>query len=312
MIDLNGNFPDNQLEGVLKAGLRTIDQNQSITFIKYTRVILPLDGFVFWVKSSLLDPSTPAPVLQIDGSFHYNTDQRQELASTIAYQNVVFTTNDEIVDLNNLQPDDAYFGQFGDLQFSFSSHKNYYEQAGQWHYEGQAVYPQMRTQIIDDLSLLDQRAVIVSNSLPIWIGLNDFAPVYPSYLVPENLTPPYIACHIDEDRTYALQPIPLLNDEGTWQLMQDKVKLVFYGFNNRDIQNYIRYVVDASWKRDTFGIMNEGIYVRDGKHIQSELNVLAQEKFIELDISYNQHAVYNSALIFIKEVLPTSTQFNPL
>jgi len=310
MIDLNGNFPDNQLEGVLKAGLRVIDQSQNITFIKYTRVILPLDGFVFWVKSSLLDPNTASPILQIDGSFHYNTDQRQELASTIAYQNVIFTTGTEIVDLNDLQPDEIYLGTFNDIQFTFSSHKNYYEQSGLWHYEGQAVYPQMHTQIIDNLSLLDQRSVIVSNSLPIWISLNAYAPVYPSYLVPENLSPPYIVCHINEDRTTALQPIPLVGLEGTWQLMKDKVKFVFYGFNNQDIQNYIRYIINASWQRDMFGIMSDGIYVRDGKHIQSELNVLAQEKFIELDVSYNQHSVYNAAFAFIKEVLPipVSTQ----
>lgn len=310
MIDLEGNFPDNQLEGVLKAGLRVIDQNQNITFTKYTRVILPYDGYVFWVLSTLLDPETAAPVIQIDGSFHYNSDQRQELASTIAYQNVIFTTNTMITDFNNLQPSEAYFGSFDDLQFSFSSHKNYYEQAGLYHYEGQAVYPQMATQIVDTLEVFDKREIIISNSLPIWLALNDFAPVYPSYLVPENLKPPYIVCHIDENRTEQLQPIPLVNCDGTWQLMKDRVKLVIYGFNNQDAQNYLQYIIRSSMRDNGFGIMQMGMGVKDGKHIQSELNVVAQQKFVELDISYNQHAVYKTAINYILHVLPIPVSYN--
>lgn len=312
MIDTSGNFPNNSLDGVLKAGLQVIDRNQTIRFVKYTRVVLPYDKYVYWVLSSLLEPTTAAPVLDVAGSFHYNSDQKQELASTIAYQNVIFTTGEEIVDLNKLQPNEMYLGLFDDIQFSFSSHKNYYEQAGLWHYEGQAVYPQMRTQIVDDLSDLDSNGLIVSNSLPLWISLNAFAPVFPSYLVPENLSPPYIACHIDEDRTSALQPIPLVNDYGTWQLSKDKVKLVIYGFNNQTAQNFNQYIIDQSLNNDTFGILNMGVGVRDGKYIQSEINVLAQEKFIELEVSYNQHAIYEAALNYISRVLPVSVTTNSI
>jgi hypothetical protein len=312
MIDTSGNFPNNSLDGVLKAGLQVIDRNQTIRFVKYTRVILPYDKYVYWVLSSLLASTTAAPVLEVAGSFHYNTDQKQELASTIAYQNVIFTTGEEIADLNKLQPDEMYLGYFNDIQFSFSSHKNYYEQAGLWHYEGQAVYPQMRTQIIDDLSELNSNELVVSNSLPLWIALNDFAPVFPSYLVPENLSPPYIVCHIDEDRTTPLQPIPLVNSEGTWQLSKDKVKLVIYGFNNQSIQNYTQYLMGKSLCGNTFGILNMGLGVKDGKYIQSEINVLAQEKFIELEVSYNQHAIYEAVLNYISRVLPVSVTTNSI
>ena len=240
MTDFAPNFPNNSLDAVLKTGIGVISQEQQIVFKKYKRVILPYDGFVFWVLASLLDPNETAAVLNVFGSFHYYTDQKQELASTIAYQNVIFTTETQIADLNTLQPEYMYLGEFENLQFSFSSHKNFYQQANLWHYEGQAVYPQMRTQIIDSLDVLNKKDIIVSNSLPIWIALNEYAAVYPSYLVPENVSPPYITCHIDEGSTTALQPIPLYNYEGTWQLMQDSVQLVIYGLNNTDIQNYIQ------------------------------------------------------------------------
>lgn len=311
MSDTNGNFPNNSLEGVLNAGLRIIDQDQSITFTKYTRTVLPYDGYVFWIKSTILDPNTPAPVITIDGSLHYYTDQKQELDKTIAYQNVIFTTLVQIADFNNLQPEELYIGSFDDFYFSFSSHKNYYEQAGLWHYEGQAIYPQMRTQIVNDLETFNNLDLIVSNSLPIWLALNNFAPVYPSYLVAENISPPYIACHIDEDSTTFDQPIPLVNAEGTWQLAKDKVKLILYGFDNKAVQNYLQYIIDSSWD-GSFGILSVGLGATDGKHIQSELNILGQQKFIELEISYNQHAVYTSALNYILRVLPTTITFSSI
>jgi hypothetical protein len=61
----------------------------------------------------------------------------------------------------------------------------------------------------------------------------------------------------------------------------------------------------------TFGIMQSGITVKDGKRIQSEMNVLAQQKFIELDVSYNQSAVYDMAVQYINSVLPVDVYLNP-
>ena len=302
-LDLGGNFPDNQLQSTLLAGLKSLSQNQEITFVSYTRYILPLDGYVFWIK----DPST-APITVL-GSFHYNTEQRQELDKTIAYQNIVLTTPVEIADFNGVQPNQIWLGQGPDFQFSFSSHNNYYEQANLWHYTGQAVYPEMYTQVLDDYSQIPTTP-IVSNSLPIWMALNNYGSVYPSFLVPENITPPYIVCHIDPMATNQLQPIPLVTAEGTWQLTIDKVRLVVYGMDNQTVQNYLQYIVNSSLD-GAFGIMKMGVVARDGKHIQSELNVLGQQKFVDLEISYNQHAVYQTALNYIRKTLPVPIYINP-
>ena len=45
------------LQSVLDLGLDTLSSGQEITFTQYVRVILPFDGFIFWVKADLLSKS---------------------------------------------------------------------------------------------------------------------------------------------------------------------------------------------------------------------------------------------------------------
>lgn len=301
-LDTNGNFPDNSLAGTLRAGLESLSQDQHIAFTLYNRYILPVDGYVFWVK----DPNT-AP-LSVFGSFHYKTEQRQELDKTIGYQNILFTTPNQIADFDGIQPNQMWVGAYSTFNFAFSAHNNYYEQANLWHYAGQAVYPEMYTQFVQSYADLPTDP-IVSNSLPIWISLNSFAPVYPSYMVPENIKPPYIVCHIDPMATTQLQPIPLYTTCSTWQLVMDKVRLVIYGMSNTNVQNYLQYIANASMC-GSFGIMKMGLVARDGKHIQSEINTLGQQKFVDLEVSYNQSAVYETAVKYIKSAIPVEYIIN--
>ena len=129
--------------------------------------------------------------------------------------------------------------------------------------------------------------------------------------MPDNLTPPYIVCHIDADATTSLQPIPWYTEDNTWQLMRDRVRLIIYGFDNRTVQNYLQYIVRSSMC-GAFGIMKMGMAVKDGKHIQSELNVLGQQKFVEIEVSYNQSAVNDTILQYIQKVLPVDFFENPI
>ena len=48
------------LGAALKAGVDTISLSQQLTFTLYKRLVLPLDGYLFWVKASILVPD-PLP-----------------------------------------------------------------------------------------------------------------------------------------------------------------------------------------------------------------------------------------------------------
>lgn len=300
-------FENNSLAATLQSGLNLISQDQHVTFNSYKRVILPVDGYVFWVR----DPSVPS--ISVAGSIHYSADQRQELDNTISFVNVLFTTNTQIANLEEVQPDHIWIGSFDDFQFTFSSHANYYEQADLWHYEGHAVYPEMRTQVLEDITDLPTEP-IVSNSLPLWLQMGTgYVPVFPSFLVPENLTPPYVVCHIGREDTRALQPIQIVDRENLqiYQLMADKVRFITYGLNNEAIQNFVASLYIYNEFNPVFGFMQQGVTIVDIKHIQSEINVIAQQKEITFEASYVQSAVYNQAVTYIKNVLIQFVPWNP-
>ena len=45
-----------QMSATLQAGLDVLSASDTVTFHKYVRVVLPVDGFVFWVRDSILTP----------------------------------------------------------------------------------------------------------------------------------------------------------------------------------------------------------------------------------------------------------------
>ncbi len=45
------------IAAALAGGVETLSLQQEITFTQYVRLVLPLDGFVFWVRSDLLTAS---------------------------------------------------------------------------------------------------------------------------------------------------------------------------------------------------------------------------------------------------------------
>ena len=78
---------------------------------------------------------------------------------------------------------DGIVGGFGEVGFSFSARRSYYQQADLHHYVGDAIYPAFETQVIDtseELTELLEDRLIVSNSLPIWLSLPPpGVPIYP-------------------------------------------------------------------------------------------------------------------------------------
>jgi hypothetical protein len=296
-----------QLAAGLAEGINTLSNNQTITFTKYVRYVLPLDGYVFWVRSDLAGFQTnAAPVtVAVQGSFHYASDTQQREDETFAINRVVFTALSEIQDFNLIEPCVMYIGEFEGVRFAFTQRKSFYRQADLYHYVGNAVYPAMASQVIDCVEQLTDRSVVVSNSLPVWLSLNQIMPMFPSFLVPDNLPPVYAAVHIEPDATRALQSVPSFDSTLThYQLVSDRVKITMYGmrnFNALDFQDYIyNYMLNDD---NLFGLMNMPV-IRDEKRTQAELSVIAMKKSIEFEVSYYQTRVNDVARQLILTCVP--------
>src|SRR5271166_4651441 len=250
------------IEAVLKQGLETIAADQTIDFVRYVKLVLPLDGYVFWVRGDLTSPSavfnrmgfgsgalfnqprtceTPAQVISIKGSLHRATEKKQDESRNFGLTRVIFTSEDPVhADFLNVSPHCIYIGSYRDLRFSFSNTKNIYQQAGIWHYYGDVIYPYMESQIIDKISGFNARQLIVSNSLPAWLALNNYepfygfgntVPLYPSSLVESNIVPPFGAVHIVPGTTEGLQSTPHLSLNSSHYQQSRERDVTLYGLN---------------------------------------------------------------------------------
>lgn len=286
-----------QLKSELEAGIENISRNQVVSFQKYTRAVLPIDGYVFWVK----DTATAA--ISVQGSLHYSTDQQQRDDETIGINKVVFTTQQEIENFNNVSDNVAWIGTKDNIRFSFTARGSVYDNAGTYHYRGDAIYPAMYSQIIDNPgSPINLGSLISVNSMPLWLALSQYMTLYPAMLLPSNIAPPYAA--IDISDTKVLQAAPSIGSDSTSnQLCSEKVKITIYGLRNDTAIDFHNYILNYSLNYDTFGIMNMPT-IREEKRGQSELGILAQKKVIEYEISYNQYRAATTARQLILHALP--------
>jgi hypothetical protein len=282
-----------QMQGALANGLNTIDSQQTVTFQQYTKSTIPTDGYVFWVASGVTTTFT--------GSLHIITEQNQDQDQTIAINRIIFTSLEEVSQFNTVSATTLWVGAWlvdgVIIKVVFNDSGTVYQQAGLWHYSGDAVYPALQAQLIANIADLPV-APIVSNSLPIWLSQNTYAPVYASFLVPENIQPPYIVAHIDPESTETLGQFPIYTWPGTTigsneyqmgssQLMKDKVELTLYGFTNQLAIQYLSSLMDYSLNTDTFGFCNSPS-IKDEKRKQSEIAALAMKKSITILASYYQ------------------------
>lgn len=336
-----------QLKSTLRAGTDQLSGQQSITFTKYIQTILPLDGFLFWVNAALLStayggtalgnasqgdmslagaPWTPGqPVtITVEGSFHYDIERRQDEDQTIDVNRCIFTAFQPISDLDEMADNVLWIGSFEDprgsegvVRFAFSRRQNFYQQADLFHYVGDAIYPDMETQIIDSMVGFDLSDVVVSNSLPIWLAMDQMnppfpfparqqVPLYPSFLVSDNILPPYIAVHIPPESTQAISSAPLFNSTHSQvQFVKDRVELTFVGLRNRqilDFQAYVQWLTEQY--EPNFGVMNIPV-PRDEKRKQTELSAIAMKKTMVYEVNYYQSRVRNIAQALILSVIPS-------
>jgi hypothetical protein len=305
------------IAAALAEGVKTISEDQVITFTLYTRYVLPVDGYVFWIRQCDTQ-------LQVEGSLHYITEQHQRVDETIAINSMIFTALEQVQEFNAISPGTMYIGEFEGIQFAFNQRSSYYEQSGLHHYMGNAVYPALSTQLLASTADIPT-SMILSNSIPIWMSLTGDGgmyevptqfpqatyAVYPEYLVPDNIAPQYVA--VEVEYTEALQAVPWLYNVTVGstttafhnQLMKDKVKLYLYGFNHQQAMFYFDYVLNfiQIYGGKIMGLMNCPA-VTDVPRIQSELGIRAQKKVIEFEVSYYQSATLETALQLILHTIP--------
>ena len=283
------------LQASLAAGITSISGNQTVIFTQYSKTVLSDDGYVFWIRQGTSQAYA--------GSLHYATQTDQAEDQSAAVNEVIFSSKDEITEFNTINPQVIWIADFaadgGTIKVAFNQRGRFYQQAGVWHYQGTAVLPAMQSQLVG--SQLDlPTGPIVSNSLPIWLSQNASFPVYPSFLVPGNVTPPYIVAHVEPGKTEALGAFPMLVSPGVpeqvgnpatlydWpssQLMRDEVRLTLYGLNNQQAIQYLVSLIEFSRDTDAFGFCNSPA-IQDEKRTQSEITAIAMKKCIDISASY--------------------------
>lgn len=272
------------LQATLDAGIEVISNDQEIVFTQYDQLVLPADGFIFWVKTQ--------NTMNVKGSFHFSGDQNQNEDETLGMSHVIFTSESEINDFTNISPTTMWIGTFNNLRFAFNHKKNFYQQASLWHYVGDAIYAAMASQFIDTEAGFDEITPVVSNSLPIWLSLNQHFPMYPSFSVPANITPPYASVHIEPSKTTAIQSVPIINlNSSSYQLASDDIRITIYGARNDDAINFVNYVYDYILQYETMGLLSPVSILMDEKRTQSEYAILAIKKVFSPRVSYYQSVV---------------------
>lgn len=305
-------------------GLQVLSLDQDIPFTQYTRHVMPLDGYVFWLRTQ---------TQTVKGSLHVSIDKQQNETETMAVNRVVFSTGTEIQAFNDRSPDIMWVGEFNTIKFAFTYSDSTYKAATTFHYRGTAVLPPLLSQLVNTGDQLSDATLIVSNSLPMWLALKSYTPIwlvpsnplitlYPSFAVPDNIAPPYGTVHIDPAGTEAIQVIPNLGPtspvgraaigtlSGTtpsathWQLTSDRVRVTLFGVTNQMALDFHDLVLSYSRDQDLLGIMGTPI-TKDMKRTQAELGILAMMKTIDFDVSYYQNRANDVARQLIEHVTVT-------
>jgi hypothetical protein len=310
-----------------------------VTFIKYIRLVLPADGFVFWVRASILSGSSAynesifsgvpfnyetkiisqaSSITVKNGSFHVANEIVQEETSTYSRNQVLFTSPEHIQDFTDVNP--------GVLWIATNEERNYkyrfgiggrswrFEESGIHHYTATTILPEMATQIVDTLAGVSTLPV-VSNSIPLWLLLNTYQPpypgyqnalpLYPSFQSPLNLPAPYGIVHVVPGSMTALQLAPSIDSVGKHsQLIKETVRITLLGTNNNTAMDFVDTVNQYSLDTDNFGICGIPAIVRDDRIPQPDVQVIAMRKTVEFEISYNQVRVESAARQLITTAIP--------
>ena len=311
---------DTQMAGALRDAIAQSGLAQEITFQAYTRVVLPLDGYVFW---------SPTVTVTASGVLHFAQRVEQNETETYGRAQVGFATAQRLEAFDELGDATLLVASIAGMRFAFSEQGGFQDEARLWHYAGESIVPALEAQLLDDPGSIDPNAAVVSNSLPLWLALNGWSTpfsdwlsnaskaqgglgvtLYPSSLVEPNLPPPYAVVHIGPEDTRSLQAVPYLDrNRSSWQLAADRVRVTLVGLQSDAAIDFENLVLQYIEYTDNFGLMS-GPVVKDAKRGQRELQAIAMQKTIEWEISYQQSRVAQVARTLIGQALATY-QVNP-
>lgn len=295
-----------ELNATLTQGLDDLSRFQVVTFTKYIRKVLPLDGFVFWVKASVLSsaPDSEPDTVNVKGYLHLTTESIQDDEQLYDRNVVTFTAQADIDPFNDIGSDVLYIGEFFGIQFSFSRRTGLNEPANLYHYSGEAIFPYMRSQIINSADDIDLADVVVSNSLPIWLSLSQFMPMYPAMLSVQNLVPPYATVKCGEPSPVA-GAFWLDEKQNQYQLVSEDVTITVTGLRNAAVEDFLRYVQDYTLSdKAEMGVMNIPV-IQDERVTQNELNIIAMRKKVKFKVNYYQQRMRNVARKLITSAIPS-------
>ncbi|EHD2125413.1 hypothetical protein JRK10_005032 [Salmonella enterica] len=295
-----------ELNATLTQGLDDLSRFQVVTFTKYIRKVLPLDGFVFWVKASVLSgaPDSEPDTVNVKGYLHLTTESIQDDEQLYDRNVVTFTAQADIDPFNDIGSDVLYIGEFFGIQFSFSRRTGLNEAANLYHYSGEAIFPYMRSQIINSADDIDLADVVVSNSLPIWLSLSQFMPMYPAMLSVQNLVPPYATVKCGEPSPVA-GAFWLDEKQNQYQLVSEDVTITVTGLRNAAVEDFLRYVQDYTLSdKAEMGVMNIPV-IQDERVTQNELNIIAMRKKVKFKVNYYQQRMRNVARKLITSAIPS-------
>lgn len=295
-----------ELNATLTQGLDDLSRFQVVTFTKYIRKVLPLDGFVFWVKASVLSsaPDSEPDTVNVKGYLHLTTESIQDDEQLYDRNVVTFTAQADIDPFNDIGSDVLYIGEFFGIQFSFSRRTGLNEAANLYHYSGEAIFPYMRSQIINSADDIDLADVVVSNSLPIWLSLSQFMPMYPAMLSVQNLVPPYATVKCGEPSPVA-GAFCLDEKQHQYQLVSEDVTITVTGLRNAAVEDFLRYVQDYTLSdKAEMGVMNIPV-IQDERITQNELNIIAMRKKVKFKVNYYQQRMRNVARRLITSAIPS-------
>jgi hypothetical protein len=294
-----------QLLGVLRDGIENLDLNAEVIFRAYTRTVLPVDQFVYW---------QPSVEFKVKGSLHFSQEMQQNQDETFGQATVIFTSEKKITQFEN-EANTLFVARVGGFRYAFSQQRGFYRPAGLWHYFGHSITPALESQLLDQPGVIDPTQAVTSNSMAVWLGLNtyqniytDQAPatsgitLYPAFMVPPNLVPPYGAVYIPDDYPIAIESLPLIDsNRNHTQMVWDKVIITLYGLQNNAKMDFQDFVIQyLRNNQDSVGLRNTPV-VRDGNRTQVELQTKAMQSIFEVEVNYYQSRVANIARTLIKE-----------